>query len=436
MKIKLRTVVFPAVAFVFGVVCSSMMSSLLVAPPPPVTQAVAVADEPAHVIEDEPLDDKHAASPVPLPANFIDARSKAVFYGGLGVLAAREYLKGKATADTAMQHLLDAVTADQDYAEAWLCLGLLQAMERDSDRALQLFHKVLDLEPNNFAAQLHVAVQHEVRGEFELAKTMFHKIYVDRLPETHIAQYFYDVQSPWLDADVKGKQLNTPEYIKKMNEFVVDVLAIAHFEPNLYAYRTRDESFESAQAVLLDKLIPPIMLSRIQRYYAWLDQSGAHTRDALPAHPAALRSVAVNERMGRVLSGVLSPYIANVLGRPVKPAYSFVAVYSDAAELSAHKDAEQCEYTLSISVDKSALAPAWPLFVCKAKLTDACTGNEHVFATALGDAVLYRGRFHTHRREKLPPNTKVTQLLLHFVNIDYRGGLLPGGKATAGVPTE
>ncbi len=34
-----------------------------------------------------------------------------------------------------------------------------------------------------------------------------------------------------------GKQLNTPEYIKKMNEFVVDVLAIAHFEPNLYAYR-------------------------------------------------------------------------------------------------------------------------------------------------------------------------------------------------------
>ena len=26
-----------------------------------------------------------------------------------------------------VQHLLDAVTADQDYAEAWLALGLLQA---------------------------------------------------------------------------------------------------------------------------------------------------------------------------------------------------------------------------------------------------------------------------------------------------------------------
>jgi hypothetical protein len=26
-----------------------------------------------------------------------------------------------------IQHLLDAVTADQDYAEAWLALGLLQA---------------------------------------------------------------------------------------------------------------------------------------------------------------------------------------------------------------------------------------------------------------------------------------------------------------------
>ncbi len=35
--------------------------------------------------------------------------------------------------------------------------------------------------------------------------------------------------------------------------------------------------------------------------------------------PQAQRAVAVNERMGRLLAGVLSPYIANVLGRPVKP---------------------------------------------------------------------------------------------------------------------
>ena len=37
---------------------------------------------------------------------------------------------------------------------------------------------------------------------------------------------------PWA-----GKQLNTPEYIKKMNDFAVDVLVTVHFEQNLYAYR-------------------------------------------------------------------------------------------------------------------------------------------------------------------------------------------------------
>ncbi len=84
----------------------------------------------------------------------------------------------------------------------------------------------------------------------------------------------------------------------------------------------------------------------MQRYYAWLDKTAAYTRDTPAGHvsvrpwvltavlegysrgtmltgvlslPQAQRAVAVNERMGRLLAGVLSPYIANVLGRPVKP---------------------------------------------------------------------------------------------------------------------
>ncbi len=52
-----------------------------------------------------------------------------------------------------------------------------------------------------------------------------------------IPTYGRQPPSRWLGRGHAGKQLNTPEYIKKMNDFAVDVLVTAHFEQNLYAYR-------------------------------------------------------------------------------------------------------------------------------------------------------------------------------------------------------
>jgi tetratricopeptide (TPR) repeat protein len=444
MKIKLWSVVMPALAFGMGVLVSSLMSGMLITPPPP-----PPLPPPKPVVDASSSDHNadasaaHAQS-VALPASFIDPRSKAMFYDGLGVLAAKEYLKGNAPADSAMQHLLDAVTADQDYAHAWLHLGLIQAMERDSDRALQLFHKVLDLEPNNFRAQLHIALQHEARGELDLAKGMYHKIYVDRLPETHIAQYFHDVESPWLNEDVKGKQLDTKDFRTKMNNAIIDVLVIHEFEPNPYQHRTSDKDFKTKEMAVLKGLLQPIMLARVQKYLTWIESIGAHSKDGQRTeggHPAATRKTALNERMARLLYGIVSPYISNVLGRPVKPSYSFMGIYTDQTDLFAHRDNDQCEYTVSIEVDVQPKGYKWPIHVCNEHKAggdwkEKCGGSETALESTPGDAVMFRGRFRTHRREKLAAGAKVSQIFLHFVNIDYRGGLMPGDKASAGVPTE
>ena len=50
-------------------------------------------------------------------------------------------------------------------------------------------------------------------------------------------------------------------------------------------------------------------------------------------------------------------------GERVKPTYAFVSAYRGVAELGAHTDCEQCEYTLSGSVDETSPDGApWPLW--------------------------------------------------------------------------
>ena len=55
--------------------------------------------------------------------------------------------------------------------------------------------------------------------------------------------------------------------------------------------------------------------------------------------------------------------------------------------------------------------------------------------TQTGDAVLLMGRFHTHRRDKLPKGAKSMSIFLHWVNIEYEGELKAGGHALSGYAT-
>ena len=56
--------------------------------------------------------------------------------------------------------------------------------------------------------------------------------------------------------------------------------------------------------------------------------------------------------------------------------------------------------------------------------------------TQTGDAVLLMGRFHTHRRDKLPKGAKSMSIFLHWVNYEFDGEVKSGGKATGGYATK
>lgn len=163
-------------------------------------------------------------------------------------------------------------------------------------------------------------------------------------------------------------------------------------------------------------LIPDAVLGGLQRYYASLVRSGARERgDAQCPHRYAWH----DERLARFWHHQLTRVVGRIVGEPVKPSYAYLAAYTAGARLDAHRDREQCEFTVSLLVDCDPLEgglSTWPLWVQ--------TGDdETAVRQAPGDGLLFRGRELTHRRDLLGHGQRSTSLLLHYVARSFRGSL-------------
>ena len=210
--------------------------------------------------------------------------------------------------------------------------------------------------------------------------------------------------------------------------------------------------------IALQKVLPRPQLVIIQDYYRWLE-----ALDTLgSADPAkggqALRRTAIDEHMARHLYGLYAPIVSRILGRPVQPSYSFMGVYYNEADLEAHRDNHQCEYTLSIQTDLRPSHVRYPFYVCETRVTEEqvkrrpkiiprtlrewrtenarlerlnCLNYTEIIAEA-GDAALIMGRFHSHWRERLAKGAISTSVFLHWVNYEFAGEERSGGKAYSG----
>src|SRR5262249_53384975 len=113
------------------------------------------------------------------------------------------------------------------------------------------------------------------------------------------------------------------------------------------------------------------------------------------------------------------PLMGAVVGRPIKPSYTYTACYESGSELPRHTDREQCEYSISLCIDfepEPNGATPWPLYL------ETPRGVAAVHQ-ALGDGLLYRGRLLPHYRFRLGPRCRSTSLFLHYVDADFRGSL-------------
>jgi hypothetical protein len=132
-----------------------------------------------------------------------------------------------------------------------------------------------------------------------------------------------------------------------------------------------------------------------------------------------LRWVQYNDPVTCWIHGYLAAGASQAAGTRVKPSYTYTIVYHDGADLPAHIDREQCEYTLSMCVDCLPEPPSavpWPLIL----ETEAARVSVY---QRIGDSLLFRGRHIRHSRPRLAAGLVVASILFHFVDDEYGGSL-------------
>jgi len=163
-------------------------------------------------------------------------------------------------------------------------------------------------------------------------------------------------------------------------------------------------------------LIHPFHISALRRYFRYLIRTN---KVPFGDRQCPGRYVADDDAVARFFHYHLAPFVAAIVGEPVKPSYAYVVSYQEGAELHKHTDREQCEFSITLCLDftpEPHHATAWPIHL----YTSA--GRVTLFQ-AIGDALLYRGRELPHSRDLLPRGFTSTSMLFHYVREDFCGRL-------------
>ena len=136
------------------------------------------------------------------------------------------------------------------------------------------------------------------------------------------------------------------------------------------------------------------------------------------------RYKAHNEPMSRFLHYEILPLIEKIVGKSMKPTYTYLSAYIKGAELPPHTDRPDCEYTVSFIVDKP-IGSNWNIYVHREQQPIKHKGRyeikppleecEAVDCDA-GGLMLFQGTDHIHFREELQEDY-YNILLLHYCSV-------------------
>ena len=133
------------------------------------------------------------------------------------------------------------------------------------------------------------------------------------------------------------------------------------------------------------------------------------------------RFKAHNEPMSRFMHYEILPLIEKIVGKVLKPTYTYLSAYVKGSDLPPHTDRSDCEYTVSFIVDKPKDCN-WNIYVHKPqqpvkhkgryKITPPLDECVPVDCDA-GGLMIFQGTDHIHFREKLEGDY-YNILLLHY----------------------
>ncbi|HEX9917850.1 MAG TPA: hypothetical protein VGA87_01720, partial [Pyrinomonadaceae bacterium] len=166
---------------------------------------------------------------------------------------------------------------------------------------------------------------------------------------------------------------------------------------------------QSEQHAVLRKIIHPLQLAALRRYFRTLDGRG-RLRASSNKHYAHHRRSVYDEETARFVQQQITPLVNRITPARVRPSHCQVSVYQPGAFLRRHKDQPQYVWNLSLVLDgepELEEAGAWPICV-------EVEGQTREVRLEIGDAVLYRGSEFTHWRDVLPDGQSVTLLFCFF----------------------
>jgi len=169
--------------------------------------------------------------------------------------------------------------------------------------------------------------------------------------------------------------------------------------------------------IVIENVIEKEVLQLLNNYY----KDAIHKKIFVLGDRQAKRFKAHNEGFSRFLHYELLPLMEHILKKKLRPTYTYLSCYVKGADLPAHTDRKDCEYTVSFLLDKPENA-TWKIYVHKKRqeikykgrhIEGASKDECHELDCNPGGMMMFQGIDHIHFREKLEFDF-YNILLLHY----------------------
>ena len=175
--------------------------------------------------------------------------------------------------------------------------------------------------------------------------------------------------------------------------------------------------FQNDRYAVLENIVEPTQLKALQTYFRRYAEQGFMI---FGDGQVPLRFAQNDEPVAAIIHEGLIPLMSKLAGVPIRPTYSYTAVYMAGADLKPHTDREDCVFSFSLQLDYSppsetGVSP-WALYLSQhddpARVDPA---DDLAFHLANGSCLAYMGRELVHYRMELPEGHRSISLFFHYV---------------------
>ncbi|XP_049852361.1 uncharacterized protein LOC126330800 [Schistocerca gregaria] len=362
-------------------------------------------------------------------------------WNGLGVLSMEQYLQGSlermntfhnVSLTDALYYFAKGIQNNPNVPRLYFNLGLVLIQKEDYENAEKLIRHGTSLFTNESdlaLAYLALGMLLELQGKDQKDVRAVYKM-VYELDESVAKSYagipvLSEQQSR---VHIKGKD----EAIKALRDMFIYKYFARHSisDHALYDPGTQDK-FIKNQYVYLRNILPPFVLTAYADYVHDLIKH----KEIVLGDAQSMRYNMHNDRVSRFIHEQLTDLVRRITAHSVKPSYTYFGGYVAGATLTKHLDRDQCEFTLSLTIERYPADLKWDLSLNKnpitpefdkEKIKNMEEQDQDVVTVDLknSDGLLFMGRKLVHyRKGTLKENQWLNQIFLHYVQENFNSTL-------------